>query len=248
MNKKDTSILFNINKFGPFFSDEDKKWLLLKPEKKSLKDIEIAWHIEPFESFLGKDFEKITTDEIERYCEITMNETHMNITPSANYKKVMDRIIKPIVLAKKYFTLGEYISCISMSGIAAEMMTLMIWKMSTFSIKGEIIENSEEEILFGKSFDRLGQYRRIALLKLIGAIQLEDKKMLEDIRKTRNKYTHAWNIPSREDEDNAKKVIKNTLILFKNISGMGLSIDESKKQKIKINPNFLKFLKLVQKN
>lgn len=239
MPKEDNTILLNINRFGPHFSSADKKWLISKPKKEDVTDHKKEWTIKPLEDFLGKSFEQISKDEINRYCEITDQETHLSITPSQNYAQLTNRIIQPIILGKKYYTLGEYVSCIAMSGLAAEMMTLVIWNMSEFSIAGKGLDEAGQKILFG----RIDQERRIKILRLTNAIQDGDQKMLEEIRKIRNKYTHSWDIKSNQDKGNAKKLIRNTLILFKNISGIDLYIDDKGKQQLKVNPRFLKFLK-----
>ena len=126
-----------------------------------------------------------------------------------------------------------------MAGLVAEMMTLIAWGMTTFSIAGEIICEEKQKILFG----RMDQERRIKILYLVESIKDTDRKMLEEIRKIRNKYTHSWDIDSKQDKGNAKKVVRNVLILFKNISGIDLYIDDSKKQQFKINPKFLNFIK-----
>lgn len=232
-------ILLNINRFGPYFSDTDRKWLISKPKKENITDHKKDWIIKPLEYFLGKNFEQISKDEINRYCEITDQETHLSITPSQNYAQLTNRIIQPIILGKKYYTIGEYVSCIAMSGLAAEMMTLVIWNMSEFSIAGKGLDEAGQKILFG----RIDQERRIKILRLTNAIQEDDQKMLEEIRKIRNRYTHLWNIKSNQDKGNAKKLIRDTLILFKNVSGIDLYIDDKGKQKLKVSPIFLKFLK-----
>lgn len=239
MSQQDNTILLNLNRLGPRFSDVDKKWLISKPKKEDVIDHQKDWIIKSIEDFLGKSFEQINKDEISRYCEITDQETHLSITPSQDYAQLTNRIIQPIILAKKYYTLGEYVSCIAMSGLAAEMMTLVIWNMSEFLIAGKELDEAGQKILFG----RMDQERRIKILRLINAIQDSDQKMLEEIRKIRNRYTHSWDINSNQDKGNAKKLIRNSLILFKNVSGIDLYIDDKGKQKLKVNPRFLKFLK-----
>lgn len=239
MPQEDNTILLSLNRFGPSFTDSDKQWLLSKPKKEDIDDQKRNWCIRPFEEFLGKSLEQINANEIKRYCEITDKDTHLSITPSQDYAQLTSRIIQPIILGKKYFALGEYVSCIAMSGLAAEMMTLVVWNMSEFSVAGKLLDEEEQKILFG----RIDQERRIKLLRLTNAIQNDDQNKLEEIRKIRNKYTHSWDIKSTQDKGNAKKVIRSALILFKNISGIDLYIDDNGKQQLKVNPRFLKFLK-----
>lgn len=237
---EENTILLNLNKFGPIFNEEEEKWLLNKPSRKNISKLDIAFKIKPLEDFLGKSFFKIKIKEIKRYCEITDKSTHLNIIPSQNYEKLTSRIIQPIILAKKYYALGEYISCIAMAGLASEMISLVIWNMSDFMIKGKVLQEKEQKILFGK----IDQKRRIEILRLINAIEDNDKNMLEEIRNIRNKYIHSWDIRSKQDKGNAKKVIKYAMILFKNMSRIDLYIDDKGKQQVRVNPKFLKFLKI----
>ncbi|MCF7812457.1 DUF4145 domain-containing protein [Candidatus Gracilibacteria bacterium] len=239
MTQKDNTILLNFNRFGPSFTEEEEKWLLTKPARKTIEDHLVNFRIKPLEEFLSKTFYKIKVSEIKRYCEITDKDTHTSITPSQDYAQLTSRIIQPIILGKKYFTLGEYVSCIAMAGLAAEMMTLVVWNMSEFSVAGKVLNDEEQKVLFG----RIDQERRIKLLRLTNAIQDDDQKMLEEIRNIRNNYTHSWDVKSTQDKGNAKKVIRYALILFKNISGIDLYIDKNRKQQLKVNPRFLQFLK-----
>jgi len=238
MSQEDNTILLNFNRFGPRFTDVDKEWLLGKPARKKMSEHQISFSIKPLEDFLGKSFFKIGKREITRYCEITDQDTHLSIIPSQDYAQLTSRIIQPIILGKKYYALGEYVSCIAMSGLAAEMMTLVIWNMSEFSIAEKLLTEEDQKIFFG----RMDQERRIKLLRLTNAIKDDDQNMLEQIRKIRNKYTHSWDVKSNQDKGNAKKVIRFALILFKNISGIDLYIDDKGKQQLKVNPRFLKFL------
>ena len=245
MPQEDTSIFLNFNSFGPRFSETQKERMLSKPERDTMRNSGLLHSVELLEGLLGKDFEKITDTEIERYCEITDEETHLSITPSSeDYKQLTKRVIHPIVLGKKYFTLGEYTSCIAMAGLAAEMMTRIAWSMNTFSIAGNIMDEKDQKVLFG----RLNQERRINILHLVKGIQDETAEMLEGIRNIRNEYTHAWDVDTIRDKDNAKKVIRYALILFKKISGIDLYIDKNNQQRLSANPKFLEFLKSKQKN
>lgn len=231
------TILLNLNRFGPIFSEDDKNWLLTKPKKKDLKQHQ-DHSIAMLEDFLGKDFSKIKKDEIRRYCEITDDETHLGITPSQNYEDITNRIIQPLLLAKKYFTLGEYLSCITLAGLSAEMMSYVVWEMNKFSMGGNVLDKNEQKILFGK----VDQERRIKILNLVKIIDEDNAIMLEEIRNIRNKYIHSFDIGNKQDKGNAKKVIRFALILFKNIFGINLTL-ENGKQKLQVNQKFLDFIK-----
>ncbi len=230
-------ITINLNTFGPRFDENQRVILLNKPKKSTFTGAHIHF-IEVFEQFLGKDLESITKTDMKRYFEITDKETHLNITPSKEYSNVFNRIIQPLILGKKYYTFGEYLSCIALAGLSAEMMSLVVWKISKLKVAGQDINDETQKIVFGK----IDQKRRIEMLKLFEVIDEDSEGMFEEIRTIRNKYIHSWDISSKQDKGNAKKVIRYALILFKNISGIAIEIDDKGDQKIKIDQRLLDFM------
>lgn len=50
----------------------------------------------------------------------------------------------------------------------------------------------DEKALFGTTFERLGQYRRVRILKAYGMIESDVADDFDTIRRTRNQYLHLW--------------------------------------------------------
>lgn len=232
----ENKIILRLNTFGPLLQKEDIEKLKNTKRSKIVHNFLIS-HLE---SFFEKPINKISSQVLDRYCEITNQETHLSITPA--YDEFILRIINPLIYGKKYYCLGEYISCISMSGLVGEMLAILLWKISEFTIKGVKVSTAQEKRLFGNHFERLGQERRLEILLTMQVIDTEDKVKFHEIKDIRNKYMHLWDLTSRQQEIDAKKCITNAMLLFKKISSIGLNVDDEGKQTININPLLLKFL------
>jgi len=90
--------------------------------------------------------------------------------------------------------------------------------------------------------EQLGQKRRLNILVTIKAIREDLYKKFDNVRDTRNKYLHAWEYDTKQQKGDAKRLINNTLLLFKSVVNMNLVVDKKGNQSISINPKLLKFL------
>ena len=179
-------------------------------------------------------------DDIRTTLKPLFKDTHITFAPA--YSNIAERIVKPLVVAKRHYCLAEYISCIAVSGIICEMLTLLIWKMSIIIIHGKELSEEEEEKLFGRNFERIDQKRRLDILLTIKAISDSLYKKLDNVRETRNKYLHAWEYDTKQQKGDAKRLIIATLLSFKEITDMKLIVSKSGDQKVLINPKLHKFL------
>ncbi len=164
----------------------------------------------------------------------------MSITPA--HDEIISRIIHPLIFGKKYYCIGEFISCIAMSGLVAEMLAILLWKISEISIRKKKISEDEEKGLFGKKFEKLGQERRIEILQTMYSISQDVAKKFNKIRKIRNRYLHLWAYNIKQQKIDALECIINAMHLFKIITNMGISVDKKGKQTINVNPMLLKYL------
>ena len=239
-NNTEQKVLLRINSFGTFIKKEEIKGLLSdskNPSESFTKNI--------IESFFERPVSTLNDDILNRYVEITTQETHVNFTPS--YQNIIERVISPLVSAKRQYCLGEYLACIALTGIIGEMLALLIWRMSSFSIKGVKITKLDEEKLFGQNFDMLRQERRENILITIKAIDNKLYEKFKEIRCIRNNYMHSWDYDTRQQKGDAKKSILSAFILYKAIADMSLVVKEGN-QTISINPKLLDFLKSSNPN
>lgn len=237
MKNTDNKVSLTINRFGPFLNEEDSKRIL--------KNETLNITTRALESFFNIPRSYFNKDNLGRYREITNKETYIIFAPE--YKNITERIINPLIAAKRHYCLSEYVSCIAVSGIICEMLALLVWKISSISIEGKILSKEEEENLFGDNFEGISQRRKIEILKTIKAIDQSASKTFHEVRNIRNKYMHSWEYETIQQKGDAKKIISNTFKLFKRITNMELKVDETGNQTISINPKLLKFLQTSNK-
>ena len=125
--------------------------------------------------------------------------------------KIFKKILWPLRQAKASYMLGSYVAVIALCGMVAEMVAIFLWELSG--------EKLDEESVFGRTFENLGQERRIKILLAYRKISEEDKASFNEIRKTRRRYLHFWSkdrTPGEEQED-ALKVFQETMLLMPRI-------------------------------
>lgn len=233
--EKDNRILLQMNIFGPFIEKKNIN-KIIKPEnqvdKLNVKNLEI---------FFDRPISTLNKEILNRYCEVTTEDTHLGITPG--YKDIIEKIINPLRLAKRHYCLGEYISCIAISGLIGEMLTILVWKTTELKLNGVQITLEQEEVFFGKRFEgHMGQERRINILLELKKINSSLHQKLYEMSRIRNKYLHSWERSSKQEKGDAKKAVTYAFQIFKLITDIKLVV-ENGDQKISINPQLLKFFK-----
>lgn len=174
---------------------------------------------------------------LKRYAEATTKELHTPITPHT--EEIFKRLLEPLKSAKKNYCLGDYPATIASCGVVGEMLAMLIWKMNEVKIKNRPLAEKDEEDIFGRSFENLGQERRLKILKVFNFISDKQYKELFEIKEKRKPYLHFWTTDFKNEQADALTVLKNSFRLFKEITGIGLA-DAGK---IKINPSLIKLFK-----
>lgn len=231
-----TTVLLNFYNFGPFIKSSEIDDLLSSP--KGLAELHT---VKLIESFFNQPISSLKKDTLEKYAEITTQETHVIFTPG--YKNIIERVINPLISAKRQYCLGEYLASIALSGIISEMLALLIWKISTFQIGGQKLSEENEEKLFGQKFENIRQERRENILITVKAIDEKVFNHFKEIRSIRNKYMHSWDYDTHQQKGDSKKTIQSAFKLYKAIADMALVVKEGN-QTISINPRLLDYLKL----
>lgn len=164
------------------FLEVDLPWASLNGAKPTLESV--LRYLCP----LGEDFaiEKL----LDRYREISTEPVRLFFAPAE--RRVLDKLIWPLRNAKASYMVGNYLGTISVAGMVAEMVAMLIWEMAETHINGRRMSKAEEELLFGRDFEKLGQERRVSVLSAYGLIDGETKSNFEKIRQIRRQYLHLW--------------------------------------------------------
>jgi len=173
--------------------------------------------------------EHLSKDILERYVEISGKETYTAIFPHTD--KLFERFLTPFKSAKRMYCLGEYLASIELSAHLGEMLALLVWQITPITFNKKPFEAVMEKAFLGSEFERMGQEKRINILKAMDTISQSDEQLFDHLRSTRRKYFHFWSTSTENIKDDALQCFLKAATLVKNI----LKI-EYDKGAVKINP------------
>ncbi len=125
-----------------------------------------------------------------RYRDINTEPVRLFIAPAE--QRILDKLIWPLRNAKACFMGGNYLGTISLSGMVAEMVAMLLWEIMDSQINGRPMTKNDENLLFGSKFEKLGQERRVKVLSAYGIIGDKTRSDFDKIRQIRNQYLHLW--------------------------------------------------------
>lgn len=140
---------------------------------------------------------------INRYRQISTEPKRISIAPAE--QRILDKLVWPLRNAKSSFMVGNYLATVSLSGLVAEMVAILLWEIADAQINGRTMKKEDEKHLFGSGFEKLGQERRVSILSAYGIIDEETKSNFDSIRNVRRSYLHLLsNDHDRLPEDGIK--------------------------------------------
>ena len=166
------------------------------------------------EGFLDLPLSCIGPEVLQRYVEATSG-LHKMAFPAS--EQIHTRLLMPLRSAKKNYCFGDYLATVAASGVAAEMIAVLIWIINIEKLKDhQLTENDREDYPeFGCTSERRGQAERVEVLKKAGLISSEDKSEFSAIRELRKRYLHWWSIDLHKEKDDALKAYSKAFNLFR---------------------------------
>ncbi len=141
---------------------------------------------------------------IARYKEVAGYARTLRSAPADT--RILNKLVWPMRHAIGGYITGNYLGTISLCGTVAEMMAILMYDLSN-SPDGQtpLISEEEEKLLYGSTFEKLGQDRRIKVLRAHGMIDEGARAAMELIKNTRRKYLHLW---SQDHDSIASDAVK----------------------------------------
>ncbi len=173
---------------------------------------------------------------IERYKEIRLEPGRFFAVPADD--QILKKLVWPLRHALACYILENYLGTISLCGMVAEMVAILIYKISKISINEIQIDEDMQKKIFGRSFEKLGQEIRIRILKAINLIDDKLEYCFNTIKDTRKQYLHYYSQDHSQLRIDAIKVFNSAITITEKIIGQ-----EIRKNKLEINPNLLKYLR-----
>ena len=138
-----------------------------------------------------------------RYREIASEPVRLIAAPAE--QRILDKLVWPLRHAKASYMVGNYLAVIALAGMVAEMVALLRWEVAEIFLNGQPMTPETEKAMFGSTFERLNQDRRIKVLEMYGLIDGAAKGRFETIRQRRRGYLHLWSRDHDSLPDDAVK-------------------------------------------
>lgn len=127
---------------------------------------------------------------VTRYQEISAEPVRLFAAPAE--QRILDKLIWPLRHAKASYMVGNYLAVIALCGMVAEMLALLLWEVSEVQLNAREMSDDDEKALFGTTFERLGQERRIQVLSTYGLIDSAARGRFDTAKEIRRRYLHLW--------------------------------------------------------
>jgi hypothetical protein len=172
---------------------------------------------------------------VERYKEINREHTRLFIAPAED--RILEKLIWPLRHAKAGYMIGNYLGTISLCGMVSEMLAILLFEISELRIDERPMSPDDQTSLFGSTFEKLSQERRVKVLKAFGIIDQETSDAFELIRSKRRRYLHLWSQDHDSLPADAIAVFHRTAFIAVKVIGQ-----EIHDGKLSLNPSILKYL------
>lgn len=200
----------------------------------------------------GQKSEEVTADDILKYlCSETVIPTIDNFTKSYEHiskninklfivpseYEILNKLVFPLKHAIGSYMVGNYLGTIAICGMVSEMA--IIFHYDTLKIKLNK-QDSEDVVkkLYGKTFEKIGQDRRIKFLQVMGYLNNELAEQFDIVRNCRNGYLHSLSKKHENIASDAKEAFDATLNIVVKILGVGIG----EPGKVVFNQNVIDYL------
>jgi hypothetical protein len=182
---------------------------------------------------IGSEQDKL----ISRYKEISIEKPRLFAAP--NEQRILDKLIWPLRHAKAGYMVGNYLGTIALCGLVAEMVAILLFEISNFSLNKKPMSKKDQLNVFGNEFEKLGQDRRVKILSAYGIIDDQLKEAFDLIRTKRKRYLHIWS----QDHDRlpADAIDAYNAAILIVVSAIGQDLQEGK---LMLNPKLVQYLDL----
>jgi len=172
---------------------------------------------------------------VARYKEISNEERRLFAAPAE--VRILEKLVWPLRHAKAAYMVGNYLGTISLCGMVAEMVAILLFELSEFHINNKLVDDKKQKELFGSTFEGLGQDRRVKVLKSINIIDEKTESAFDSLRLIRKRYLHLWSQDHEKLPKDAITAYNNAIHLV--VQTIGQDIQDGK---IILNPALVKYL------
>ncbi len=176
-----------------------------------------------------------TQSLVDRYKEISVEPVRLTAAPAE--ERILTKLVWPLRHAKACYMIGNYLGTISLCGMVGEMVAILLFEISNISINGRPLDKNDQVGLFGSEFEKLGQERRIGVLRSYNLIDDLLKANFDLIRTKRRRYLHIYSQDHANLPSDAIEVFKAAVAVV--VKAIGQDIQDGK---IILNPALVGYL------
>lgn len=158
---------------------------------------------------------------VERYRLISEVQDPLFVAPAE--QNILEKLVWPLRHAKGSYALGNYLGCIGMCGMVGEMVALLLWDISQPLLQERHLDDSAQRALFGSSFERLGQQKRVQVLKGLSIIEHDSVVAFDALREIRRRYLHFYSQHHVRIADDALRAYEYALAVVAVVLGQSVS-------------------------
>jgi len=206
-----SKVIVRFNALGPQLSKEDFKIF----RDGSMHEINRDFLIQNFEWFFKLPIDSITDKMLKHLTEIPI----VSITLST--PKLEERIIGPLISARRLYCFQEYLAAIALCGIIGEMLAILIWDVNKIDVTkyAKILSSCQMKALASKPFEEFDQSVRVEILKSVGLV-VKGSAMAQCfglLRGFRRPYMHLLTTDHTRIRKDAQKSFGASLDLFQDV-------------------------------
>lgn len=150
----------------------------------------------------------------DRYAEVAEVQDALPVVAAEEI--ILEKLVWPLRHAKGSYALGNYIGCIALCGFVGEMAAVLLWDISDF---GRRLAAENQNRLFGKPFEKLGQARRVQVLQGLGLVDPETANEFTTAAEKRNKYLHLLSFSHDQISEDARAAFESAMAIVKFVIG-----------------------------
>jgi len=170
-----------------------------------------------------------------RYREITSGAPEIVLAPAQ--PEIVEKIIVPLHGAVTSYMLGSYHGTLALCGLVGEMLAIFIFDIHDIRAGSVPLDAATQGRLFGKSFEKLGQERRIRVLRAFGVIGEALEAKFERLKNLRNKHLHLLSQDTKTLPDDAREAFRLAVELAELV--FRVEFDDGK---AKLRPQLMRYL------
>jgi len=127
---------------------------------------------------------------VARYRQISAVQDPLFVAPAE--RNILEKLVWPLRNAKGNYALGNYLGCIGLSCMVGEMVALLLWDISQPQLEKRHLDDAAQRVLLGRSFEKLGQQRRVEVLEGLGLVEQDSVVAFDGLRNIRRRYLHLY--------------------------------------------------------